>query len=91
LSGLLDASRIGFIKCDIEGGEEDILEDMLTFARLHSIKTYISFHISWWKNRDIQRYAALLKGFSLYDENFHLVSDPVHVSSRESHGSLFFE
>jgi FkbM family methyltransferase len=85
----LDAGRIGFIKCDIEGGEEDILEDMLQFARQHSIKTYISFHISWWKNRDIRRFKALFDGLSLYDEHFNLVSDPVSYLEGNPMGSLF--
>jgi FkbM family methyltransferase len=52
----IDVSQISLIKVDIEGGEECILEDL--FA-LSGFNLYISFHFSWWKNKDLDRFAFL--------------------------------
>lgn len=57
-------SKITFIKCDIEGGEEDILEDILYFAYYNKTATYISFHIDWWKNKNIAEFEQLFKFFN---------------------------
>lgn len=60
------ASRdIAFIKCDIEGGEEDILEDLLYFAYYNNCKVYISFHLDWWKTKKIEDFQYLFKFFSI--------------------------
>ena len=86
----IDIHQLGFIKCDIEGGEEDILEDILNCARLHSIKAYISFHISWWKDKNIRRFHTLFKKSRIYDEKFQIVSDPIDYLEKNPMGSLYF-
>jgi hypothetical protein len=59
----LSSYQIGFIKCDIEGGEEDILEDLLMFALENQCKVYISFHLDWWKERKIEDFTFLFLCF----------------------------
>ncbi len=54
---------ITFIKCDIEGGEENILEDILHFAHHNNCKVYMSFHASWWKTKSINDFEYLFKYF----------------------------
>ena len=50
---------IGFIKCDIEGGEEYILEELLTFCMKNKIPLYLSFHIFWWKDQNLERFRGV--------------------------------
>ena len=55
--------KISFIKCDIEGGEENIIEDILHFAYNNKARAYISFHLDWWKNKNITDFEYLFKFF----------------------------
>ena len=55
--------RVSFIKCDIEGGEENILEDVLHFAYNNKCKVYMSFHLGWWKSKKITDFEHLFKHF----------------------------
>jgi len=50
---------ISLIKVDIEGGEEFILEDLFRLKRNYNVSLYISFHHSWWKNKDLTRFEFL--------------------------------
>lgn len=59
----LRSFKIGFIKCDIEGGEEEILEDLLHFAYYNKCKVFVSFHLSWWKSKTLADFAYLFKYF----------------------------
>lgn len=52
----IDVSNISLIKVDIEGGEEYILDDLFDLKKKYNIPMYISFHYSWWKNKDIHRF-----------------------------------
>lgn len=45
----IDPSTIGLIKVDIEGGEENIIEDLLQYHLDHRVPLYLSFHYSWWR------------------------------------------
>jgi FkbM family methyltransferase len=56
-------TRVSLIKCDIEGGEEDVLEDILYYAWHNQCDTHLSFHCHWWKNPDVSRFASLLSFF----------------------------
>lgn len=49
----LKGGKITFIKCDIEGGEEKILKDLLSYADTHNCRVWLSFHYTWWKNHKI--------------------------------------
>lgn len=57
------SKKISFIKCDIEGGEENILEDVLYFAFHNQCKVYMSFHLGWWTSKKIQDFAYLFPFF----------------------------
>lgn len=50
---------ISFVKVDIEGGEENILNDLFEYAKAYKWKLYISFHCNWWKRKDIYSYREL--------------------------------
>lgn len=59
----LETKKISFIKCDIEGGEEEILEDVLHFAYNNKCPVYMSFHVHWWKSKSIKEFEYLFKYF----------------------------
>jgi FkbM family methyltransferase len=64
MNDALPNKKISFIKCDIEGGEETILEDILYFAYYNKVKVYMSFHYDWWKNKNIKKFEYLFKFFN---------------------------
>lgn len=78
--------RIGFIKCDIEGGEEDILEDILTFALQSKCSVYLSFHYSWWKKQNIYAYSSLFARFNVSCSG----TDVATYISQNPFGSVLF-
>lgn len=47
------------IKVDIEGGEEFILDDLYNYASKNKVPLYLSFHYSWWVNKDLNRFKFL--------------------------------
>lgn len=55
--------KITFIKCDIEGGEENILEDVLNFANANNCRVWLSFHYSWWTKRKITDFKNTFANF----------------------------
>ncbi len=59
----ISSKKIGFIKCDIEGGEEYILEDLLDFVYDNNAKAYISFHLDWWTMKKIEDFEHLFRCF----------------------------
>ena len=56
-------SRVSFIKCDIEGGEEPILEDILQYAFMNNCSVWMSFHYQWWTEKNIEKFEALFNKF----------------------------
>lgn len=66
--------KITFIKCDIEGGEEDIFEDVLEYALNNNVKVWMSFHISWWKSKKITDFSELLANFNTNIPNNDIIS-----------------
>ena len=52
----IDGKDVALIKVDIEGGEEFILDDLFN---LKGIPLLISFHYSWWKNKNLDRFTGL--------------------------------
>ena len=52
-------NSISLIKVDIEGGEEYILNDLYSINKRFNVPLYISFHYSWWKNKDLDRFIFL--------------------------------
>jgi FkbM family methyltransferase len=55
----IDVSEISLIKVDIEGGEENILNELFYMHVKYSIPLYISFHYSWWKDKNLNRFSFL--------------------------------
>lgn len=54
---------VTFIKCDIEGGEEAILKDVLVYADAHNCRVWMSFHYDWWKEKKITDFESELAHF----------------------------
>ena len=52
----IDLNNISLIKIDIEGGEENIMEELLELNRKYNIPLWLSFHIGWWKDRNYKRF-----------------------------------
>jgi FkbM family methyltransferase len=52
--------KIVFVKIDIEGGEENILEDLFRIGSEKGWKVFISFHLAWWVNTNINRFSHLI-------------------------------
>ncbi len=50
---------ISLIKVDIEGGEEFILNDLYDIYSTYNIPMFISFHYSWWKDTNLDRFSFL--------------------------------
>jgi FkbM family methyltransferase len=55
----IDPSRISLIKVDIEGGEENILDDLFEIRQKYRTPLYISFHYDWWKDKNLDRFSYL--------------------------------
>ena len=53
-------SEVSFVKVDIEGGEEFILEDVIKMAEEYKWSLWISFHIDWWKDKNLERFRNIL-------------------------------
>jgi FkbM family methyltransferase len=51
---------ISLIKLDIEGGDEDVLEELITVGSKYGWKLWISFHYGWWKDKNISRFENLI-------------------------------
>lgn len=60
----ISSHPIALIKCDIEGGEEMILEDVLHHAYYNNVPVYMSFHLDWWKSKKIDDFDYLFNFFS---------------------------
>lgn len=54
-----DPSKISLIKVDIEGGEENILDDLFAIRMEYRTPLYISFHYDWWKDKNLDRFSYL--------------------------------
>jgi FkbM family methyltransferase len=55
----IDVSEISLIKVDIEGGEENILDELFDIHVKYGVSLYVSFHYSWWKDKNLDRFAFL--------------------------------
>lgn len=82
--------KINFIKCDIEGAEEYILEEILHYGLQNNIKSYISFHLDWWD--DGSNLHKLSKYISQYDcfVSDKLVLDAIQHVLENPHCSILF-
>jgi FkbM family methyltransferase len=55
----IDVSNISLIKVDIEGGEENILNDLYDIHVRFNVPLYVSFHYCWWKDTNLDRFPYL--------------------------------
>lgn len=88
-----ESEKIGFMKVDIEGAEEVILEELLYVCAKNKIKIYISFHIGWWKDKNVKRFESILGNpFKIYF-NGNLIEEKNVTSYLENRpfGSFFFD
>jgi hypothetical protein len=67
----IELSEISLIKVDIEGGEENILNDLFDIHIKNNIPLYVSFHYSWWKDQNLDRFP-----FLSYDNKNKILSNP---------------
>ena len=56
----INKHKVTFIKCDIEGTEEAILEDVLRFSLENKCRIWMSFHLDWWSSKKITDFEDLL-------------------------------
>jgi FkbM family methyltransferase len=52
----IDLNNVSLIKVDIEGGEENIMDELLELNRKYKIPLWLSFHIGWWKDKNYKRF-----------------------------------
>lgn len=83
----LTGKKISFIKCDIEGAEENVLEDILYFAYYNKIKVYLSFHLDFWKSHKIDEFAYLFDFFETDCKDTNLCD----YLKKHPFGSVFFQ
>lgn len=55
----INTSEISLIKVDIEGGEENILNELFDIHIKYNIHLYIRFHYTWWKDKNLDRFEFL--------------------------------
>ena len=52
----VDPTTVGFIKVDIEGGEENIIDTLFSFCYKYKCSMWLAFHYSWWNDKNIERF-----------------------------------
>lgn len=67
----INVSEISLIKVDIEGGEENILNELFDVHVKYGISLYVSFHHSWWKDKNLNRFSFLSSDIKNY-----IISNP---------------
>lgn len=88
----VDFSNVGFIKVDIEGGEENILPDLFEICNEHKILLYISFHTKWWQNENVQRFESYFRmATKVYQNGLEPTDNVIEYLIGNPFGSLLFE
>lgn len=95
LSEYISFDEVGFVKLDIEGGEEHILSDIVKVAEKYHWKMWISFHYNWWKDGNLDRFKGLFDNCKLASYNsFNNIIPNNEILlwiSRDPFGSIYFE
>lgn len=81
----IEPSTIALIKVDIEGGEENIIEDLLQYHLDHKVPMYVSFHYTWWRTP-----ATLLRLKELFHRT-NITETAIDLVQREPFCSLLFQ
>ncbi len=84
----IDPYSIGLIKVDIEGGEEHILSDLIETSNTYNIPIFVSFHYSWWNNKDLLRFENELKSVKILTEQFQLIENKIDYIKTHPFGSV---
>ena len=66
---ITDNKDISFIKINIEGEEENIIKDVLTFSSKNKIPVYISFYVDLWEDKNITRFNDLFNVLKIKYKN----------------------
>lgn len=86
---------IRFIKCDIEGGEQYILQDLLRAVTTLGASLFLSFHLTWWQPENVSTLIqeATFEPFTAenFDNGRHNVRDVVTFIRQNPFGSLLFK
>jgi FkbM family methyltransferase len=70
----INPNDIGLIKVDIEGGDEDVFEELITIGSKYGWKIWIAFHYGWWKDTDITRFEKLIPLIKKVSRDTHEIS-----------------
>lgn len=82
--------KVSFIKCDIEGGEDCILEDIFCYCLINDATCYISFHLNWWRSANyLDIISIYFKYFDCY-ELIKKIEDPLSHIKSDPFCSLLF-
>lgn len=57
----IDPKNIGLIKVDIEGGDENIFEELIFVGSNYGWKIWISFHYGWWGDKNVKKFEHVIK------------------------------
>jgi hypothetical protein len=79
----LKEHKIAFIRCDMGGAEENILEDILHFAYYNKAKVQIAFHLDCWTSHRLADFRYLF--------NFFKTNIPISELLRNPTASILFE
>jgi hypothetical protein len=72
--------NVTLIQCDLDGGEEDLIEDILHFAYYNKTKVYLRVYTDLWKNKKISDFEYLFKFFEIsYPEKDCLILMPLEA------------
>ena len=87
--------RVSLIKIDIEGGEENIICDVFDYVNTKNPKPsiYLSFHVSWWNDKDITRFSPVWKDkYAFCYHNLKLIEPDniVNVITNDPFCSILF-
>jgi FkbM family methyltransferase len=96
INEIFPLSQVSFVKVDIEGGEEDLLVDLIDLSKQYSWELWISFHLDWWKDRNIYRFTEIFS--NAIDIRFqsmqHKINNPqelVHFLDRAPFASVYLK
>jgi FkbM family methyltransferase len=84
-------NKVSFIKCDIEGGEAPILDDILYYCLINNVSAFLSFHVIWWNsNYKLEDFAHYFQYFDCYNVTVP-IADPLKYIKQDPFCSLLFK
>ncbi len=83
----LKPEDISLIKIDIEGGEEHIIQDVITFYKRHKVPIHLSMHFDWWNDKNINRFTFLSD--EIKSNMVHKPFEPILLSYPNNFNQIF--